>query len=215
MVNKEHMAERLTRANPVPHPEHLHEDPAEADALLALILERRDDMTLTQQPLPTKPPTRPWWQPARIAAVAAILVVLVVGAVALIGFGGDEPDAAEQATTLPAAETTIPEAGSTVPPVTQPPPTVQPVQPATLFDGRWMHETSEQPFNQFEVVETNIGYFSRGGSRAGLDPGGGVWFSPDGSDWSQVVALPVGEVIEDARLLPGEPPIRTVEASVT
>ena len=214
MVNEKHMAERLTRANPVVHPEHLHEDPAEADALLALILERRDDMTLTREPLPTKPPRRPRWQPARIAAVAAVLVVLVIGVVALIGFGGADSDTAEQATTVPVTESTVSESEPTVAPSTAAPETtataetaVPSQQPGTLFDGTWTHETSTEPFSRFEVIETSLGYFSVG-------DGEGVWFSPDGSDWSQVLALPAGEIIEDAELLPGEPPLYTIEARV-
>ncbi|NNC92322.1 MAG: exo-alpha-sialidase [Acidimicrobiia bacterium] len=219
MVSKDQIERRFTRANPVANPEHLHGDPAEADALLSLILERRDDMTTTRTPLPTRPPVRPRWQPARIAAVTAVLVVLVVGVAALIGFTGSEPDTADPGTTLPASESTIPEGGSTLPPVTDPPPTTLPPpteQPAaaTLFDGSWTHETSEQPFARFEVVTTSLGYFSVGTNRPGSDGGTGVWFSADGTDWEQVLTMPVGEVIGDAELLPDEPPQYTIEASV-
>ena len=220
MVNEHHTEQKLIRANPVPQPEHLHEDPSEAQALLALIMERRDAMTMTKQPLPIRPQPRPPWQSARIAAAAAVLVVLVIGAAALIGFAGDGSDTADQATSVPAVESTIPESEATVPPVTDTPAatpqttTLQAEGPATLFDGSWQHQTSEQPFPRFEVVETSLGFFSRGDNIAGREGGPGVWFSPDGTDWQQVLTMPVGEVIEDAVLLPDEPPMYTIEASV-
>ena len=209
MVNEHHTEQKLIRANPVPQPEHLHGDPSEAQALLALIMERRDAMTMTKQPAGIRAPRGPRWQSARIAAAAAVLVVLVIGAAALIGFAGDGSDTADQATSVPAVESTIPESEATVPPVTDTPAatpqtTTLPAEaPATLFDGSWQHQTSEQPFPRFEVVETSLGFFSRGDNIAGREGGPGVWFSPDGADWQQVLTMPVGEVIEDADTAPG------------
>ena len=205
MMSKEQLERRLTRANPVAHPEHLHQDSAETNALLSLILERRDDMTLTQQPQQTRPPTQPRWRPARIAVATAVLVILVVGAVALGVRGGEDQATVPStvATTLPEPATTLPAAPTTALPAG----TVPDTEPGTLLAGTWLHETASEPFPGYEVTETSLGFFS-------VEDGSGVWFSADGTDFQQVLAMPVGEVIEDAELQPGIPPIYSISASV-
>jgi hypothetical protein len=79
----------------------LHEDASEARALFALILEKRDDMTVTQQPAPTRPSTNGRWRPALVAVAAAFLVLVVVGVAAIIGLTGTEEKAVGQSVTTP------------------------------------------------------------------------------------------------------------------
>jgi len=131
MVKGRKIEERLIRANPVSRPEHLHEDPAESAALLALILERRDEMTTTKKPA-TKPGRTPRWRPALVASATAFLVLMVIGVAALIGFTGGESDSA--GTPLP--------------------------RTAGLLEGSWEHMTSPAPFDWDGVVETRLGLFA-------------------------------------------------------
>lgn len=136
MVKGRHIEERMTRANPVSRPDHLHDDPAESEALLALILERRDEMTITK-PAPTRPGRAPRWRPALVASAAGILVLIVVGVAALIGFTGGDSDVAETGT-----------------------PNV-PEEPG-LLDGNWEHRSSPMTLDLDEVVVTSIGFFAPG-----------------------------------------------------
>ncbi|MEE9178197.1 MAG: redoxin domain-containing protein [Acidimicrobiia bacterium] len=100
-MNNHQIEQKLTQANPVPRPEHLHEDASEARALFALILEKRDNMTVTQQPAPTRPSTNGRWRPALVAVAAAFLVLVVVGVAAIIGLTGTEEKAVGQSVTTP------------------------------------------------------------------------------------------------------------------
>ena len=130
MVKNHQIAGKLTAANPVPHPDHLHDDSSEAAALFALILERRDAMTITeQQPTPTREQVGPRRRrrPALVAAAAALVVLVVVGVAALIGFTGDELDSADQPTSVPAVESTLPPVTDTTPPTSIVPPVVTPI----------------------------------------------------------------------------------------
>ncbi|MGI9647109.1 MAG: hypothetical protein ACR2OI_01175 [Acidimicrobiia bacterium] len=209
MVKGPQIEKRLTQANPVPRPEHLHDDPAEAAALLALITERRDDMTTTKQ-APTRPERSSRWRPALVASAAGILVLMVVGAAALISFTGSDSEVAGPATTIatttPAVETTLPAAPTTTPPVAT---TVPAPEPSSgLLAGTWAHETSATEFaGGGSAVETSLGLIA-------TDSRQGVLVSEDGIDWRLAVPFPEGELIEDAELLPGEPPLYTVDAMV-
>jgi hypothetical protein len=191
MVNEHHTEQKLIEANPVPQPEHLHEDPSEAQALLALIMERRDAMTMTKQPATFRTPRGPRWQPVAVAAASGVLILIVIGVAAFIGFRSDESETANQPTTLPTAESTIPTTPEVEPPVTTLPPVVTtlPPAPATLQDGTWEHETSATGFGPPQVFETSLGLL-------GTVSNDGIFLSQDGIEWSQVLALPQGEIIE-------------------
>lgn len=209
MVNEHQIEQKLIEANPVSQPEHLHEDPSEAQALLTLIMERRDAMTMTKQPATIRAPRGPRWQPAAIAAASAVLILVVIGVAAFIGFRSDESETANQPTTLPAAESTLPTTPEIEPPVSTLPPVVTtlPPAPATLQEGTWEHETSATGFGPGQVFATSVGLVGTGSRE-------GIFLSQDGIEWSMAMALPKGEIIEDATLLPGEPPLYTTESYV-
>ena len=211
MVNDQQIEQKLTGANPVPHPEHLHEDPSEARALFALILARRDAMTVTKQPTPTRPSTDRRRRPALVAAAAAVLVLVLVGIAAFIGRGDGEEDVTDQSVTTPVVEDTLPPVDGTRAPTTIPAAeTTVPVAPAaTLLDGTWVRTTRNDGFIPADMAETAFGLIAA----AGPD---GIWLSEDGSDWRQVMALPRGEVVQEA--IPpsegseGEPALHSIEA---
>jgi len=209
MVNEHQIEQKLIEANPVSQPEHLHEDPSEAQALLALIMERRDAMTMTKQPPTIRAPRRPRWQSIAVAAASGVLILIVIGVAAFIGFQSDESETANEPTTIPAVESTIPTTPEVEPPVTTLPPvaTTLPPAPATLLEGTWEHETAATGFGPGQVFETSLGL-------VGAVSNDGIYLSQDGIEWSRVMALPQGEIIEDAGLEPGEPPIYTTESSV-
>ena len=208
MVKGRKIEERLIRANPVPRPEHLHQSPSESEALLALILERRDEMTITKQAT-TQPGRTPRWRPALVASATAFLVLMVVGVAALIGFTGGDSDVAGPSTsaptTAPVAESTLPAEPTTTPSVV----TTMPTQAVGLLGGTWEHETSATEFvGTGGGTETSLGLIATGTRD-------GILLSEDGLDFRLVVPFPQGELIEDAELLPGEPPLYTVDAMVS
>lgn len=210
MVKDHQIEQKFTRANPIPRPEHLHEDPSEAEALFALILERRNAMTVTEQPAPTRPPADRPRRPAWAAAAAAFVALIVVGVAAFIGLGGQEPTADQP---INIVEGTVPPVADPQPPAENNPPPVEttlPVAgPTTLLDGTWTQNELEPGMGlPVHVVETDFGMVATTGYL------GGIWLSQDGYAWEEVLTLPRGEIIEDADLLPGEPPIYTTEAGV-
>ena len=147
-----------------------------------------------------------------VAAGVAVVIIVVIGLATwlLVGTESDTPPVITQDTTptsLPSTlpETTLPQtaAESTIPPVV----TTLPSAPATLLEGTWEHDTSATLFGPGQVFETSLGLVGTGWRE-------GIFLSQDGIEWSLVLALPQGEIIEDAALEPGEPPIYTIESSV-
>lgn len=213
MVNDHQIEQILTRANPIPRPEHLSEDPSEAQALFALIQERRNAMTVARQPIPKQPSAGRHRRPTLVATGAAFVVIAVVGVAAFIGLG-NQPETANQPINPPSGEGTLPLVTDPQPPAeTTPPPvetTLPEARPTTLLDGTWAQNKLEPGMGLLLIhfVETDFGIV------AATDFPGGIWLSQDGYAWEEVLALPRGEIIEDADLLPGEPPLYTTEASV-
>jgi hypothetical protein len=88
MVNRPEMETLLRRSDPVP--DNLYDDVSAA--LFASILERRDEMTRTDVPVPTRKPTKaPRRSMAWVFAAAMAIIVVAVGIVAILVAGpGDD-----------------------------------------------------------------------------------------------------------------------------
>lgn len=186
MVTKAQMESLLRQADPVP--DNLYDEAS--PALLASILERRDEMTRTDVPIsaPTPAPgPQPTRRRARAFAMSAVIAVAAIGAIALLVAGPDSDEATAGGATATFA-------------------------PSPRPDGSWSRMAIEPGFEPGQIRVTSFGLIAAGQTD-------GVWMSEDGTNWRQALVGPYepyeGTTTTPVPPLTVPPPSPDVWSSVT